>query len=256
MTNELARHQTPEGAEFEEKRKLLESLEGELADSELELATLKGELGAFENEYIQRVVANYAILDDLTAQIAELLASESPEDAVRQESANEAREQASESAEASGRADPDRPMEPFTPTQTLRDLFKKLAKKYHPDKAETPEQKARYEEIFKEIGRAYHDGDEERMREVERELASSPDEVTGDSIAEQLVRAIRTIAQMRGRIEAIAVVITELAESDLYRLREQVREAEQAGRDLFAEMAAAVDAEIELARARLNELVA
>ena len=256
MSNELARHQTPEQAELEEKQRQVDSLEAELADRELELATLKGELGAFENEYAQRVVAKYAILDDLNAQIAELLAERSPSDAESQETADQAREQADESAEASGHADPDRPVEPFRPTEALKNLYKKLMKKFHPDKADTPEQRARFTEIFKEIELAYHNGDEDRMRELERELANSPDEVTGESVAEQLVRAIRKIAQMRGRVDAIAVLISELTESDLYELCESVREAEQSGRDLFAEMATAVDAEIEVAQARLNELAA
>ena len=94
MSNELARHQTPEQAELEEKQRQLDTLEAELADRELALATLKGELGAFENEYAQRVVSKYAILDDLNAQIAELLAERSPEDIEIQETAEQAREQA------------------------------------------------------------------------------------------------------------------------------------------------------------------
>jgi len=256
MSHELTQHQTPEQAELEEKQKLLDGLEAELADRELELATLRGELGAFENEYIQRVVTKYAILDDLNLQIEELLAARSPDDAQRQESATRAREQANESAETSGRADPRRPLEPFTPPKSLKDLYKKLAKKFHPDKADSPEQKARYTEIFKEINRAYEDGDEERMMELERELANSPDEVTGDSVAEQLVRTIRKIAQVRTRIDAIAVVTAELSESEFFQLRARVREAKDSGRDLFAEMAAEVDAEIEAARVRLNELAA
>ena len=92
--------------------------------------------------------------------------------------------------------------------------------------------------------------------ELERELANSPDEVTGDSVAEQLVRTIRKIAQVRTRIDAIAVVTAELSESEFFQLRARGREAKDSGRDLFAEMAAEVDAEIEAARVRLNELAA
>ena len=256
MSNELARHQTPEQAELEEKQRQLDTLEAELADRELALATLKGELGAFENEYAQRVVSKYAILDDLNAQIAELLAERSPEDIEIQETAEQAREQADESAEAGGNADPDRPVEPFRPTEAMKDLYKKLMKKFHPDKADTPEQKARFTEIFKEIDLAYHNGDEDRMRELERQLENSPDEVTGESVAEQLVRAIRQIAQIRGRIDAIAASISKMEESDIHQLCESVREAEESGRDLFAEMAAAVDVEIEAAQTRLAELSA
>ena len=67
-------------AELEEKQRILVELETDLSDRELELATLRAELGVFENKYLQTVVMKYAILDDLKARIAAILAAEEPQD--------------------------------------------------------------------------------------------------------------------------------------------------------------------------------
>ena len=62
---------SPEEEELERKRQELDHLLSELAESELELATLRSELVAFERRYLERVGSRYAELDKLEAQIAE-----------------------------------------------------------------------------------------------------------------------------------------------------------------------------------------
>jgi hypothetical protein len=58
-----------------------------------------------------------------------------------------------------------------------RSGFPKWAIKFHPDKADTPEQETRFTKIFQAVNNAYEDGDEERLKELERKLANSSDEV-------------------------------------------------------------------------------
>ncbi len=62
---------SPEEEELHRKRGELENLRSELAESELELATLRSELIAFERRYLEVVGSRYAELDALEAQIAE-----------------------------------------------------------------------------------------------------------------------------------------------------------------------------------------
>ena len=251
--SDLIRSQTPEEQELEAKQRELDSLENELAEKELTFATLEAELWAFEIEYIRRVGVKYAELDELLAQNAEAEVADAPDDQTKQESAQAARRKAEETAEAAGQVDIEHPSVPFEPSESMKNLFRKLVKQFHPDKGKTPEQKERYAEIFKAINEAYRSGDEARLWELERELESSPDAVTGDSIAEQLVRAIRMIAQVKRRIEAVVAAIAELKQSELYLLREQVNESKAAGRDLLAELAFEVQQGIDEARHRLNE---
>ncbi len=50
---------TPEQAELNEKRRLLEQLEAEYAAQQLDYTTLAGEIGAFRNRYYLRVGSLY-----------------------------------------------------------------------------------------------------------------------------------------------------------------------------------------------------
>jgi hypothetical protein len=56
------------------------------------------------------------------------------------------------------------------------------------------------------------------------------------------------------RLRIIAAEMAAVKESDLYRLKATVEEAENRGRDLLAEMAVCIGREIAAARARLREL--
>lgn len=245
--SDLARTQTPEELELERYRRELDSLENELAEKELTRATLEADLGAFEAVYIRRVGTKYAELDELLAQIAEAQAASNQDDPTKRESAQAARKQAEETIEAVGQVDLDQPVTPFEPSDSMKQLFRSLVKRFHPDKGKTPEQRKRYAEIFKAINDAYRSGDENRLRKLARELEASPDEIDGDSIAEQLVRAIRMIAQIRLRTRSVVAAIEELKLSEIYLLREQVNTATAEGRDLLGEMAIAVQEEIDAA---------
>jgi hypothetical protein len=253
--SDLIRSQTPEEKELEVKQRELDALENELADKVLTRSTLEAELQTFEAEYARCVGVKYAELDELLAEIAEAAAKEDPEDLEKQESAQTARQQAEETAEAAGQVDPDQPTISFEPSRTLKDLFRKLVKKYHPDKGKTQDQKDKFAEFFKAINEAYKAGDEVRLRELEREIESSPDSITGESLGDQLIKAIRMIAQVRNRIEAETSEIEQLKQSELNLLRQQVEEAKSEGRDLLAELAAQVQQEIDQAKESLNSQV-
>jgi hypothetical protein len=68
------------------------------------------------------------------------------------------------------------------------------------------------------------------------------------------VRAIRKIAQVQGRLRAIATEMDQLRSSELFELETKIAEANAEGRDLVAEMAHRVDEQIAEARERLNRI--
>ena len=80
MSSEIIRNQTPEERELERKKAELASLEADLVQRELGLATLRAELRAFEARYISTVGILYADLDEIEAKIAEAQARLSPKD--------------------------------------------------------------------------------------------------------------------------------------------------------------------------------
>src|SRR5437867_3121215 len=100
MTTGIARRRTPEELELEKKKAELGELESQLSQRELELATLQAELHAFERRYLRIVGVRYAELDEIEAQIAELLARQRPQGDKAHREAAKARTKAEESAQA------------------------------------------------------------------------------------------------------------------------------------------------------------
>jgi peptidoglycan hydrolase CwlO-like protein len=93
---------TPEEEELRRKQAVLADLEAQLADRELELASLLADLVHFEKRYLQTVGRRYALLDELKAKIAEARARQNPHSQNARDQARQARAKAQESARAAG----------------------------------------------------------------------------------------------------------------------------------------------------------
>jgi hypothetical protein len=245
---------SPEEEELQRKRQELEQLEPELAESELELATLRSGLIAFERRYLEVVGSRYAELDKLEARIAEPAARRHPTDPAARRKAESARARAQESAEALGDAGREPSAPGFEPSEELKALYRQAAKELHPDLTTDEEERARRQRAMAELNAAYEKCDEERIRQILAQWRSSPEQVRGDDAAAQLVRVIREIFQARERLEAIKAEVEELGRSELSRLKEQVEEAATRGQDLLAEIARKLDARVGQARARLKQV--
>jgi tetratricopeptide (TPR) repeat protein len=74
MPPSLIHSTSPEREELEEKRRQLEALDEELAQRELDLATLNITLARFGYLYFRIVGVRYAELDDLESRVAALCA--------------------------------------------------------------------------------------------------------------------------------------------------------------------------------------
>ncbi|MGH7889373.1 MAG: molecular chaperone DnaJ [Thermodesulfobacteriota bacterium] len=254
MGTDLTQRQTPEERELSKKLSELSALETELAQRELDLATLQAELRAFENLYLRIVGVRYAELDEIEAQIAEALARLNPKDSNAQEQGAEARAQAKESAEATGNIKEQEEPIKFRPSENLKKLYWEVAKRIHPDLATDEEERIRRQQLMAEANRAYEEGDEERLKTILREWEESPESVKGDGPGAELVRVIRKIVQVEERLRNIEIEINQLKESDLYKLKTKVEEAEKEGRDLLAEMAEQLDEQIVDVRKLLDEI--
>jgi hypothetical protein len=231
----------------------LTELEETLAQSELELATLKAELGTFEAKYLRTVGVRLAEIDEINAQIAELEAKLKPTDNKIQEDAAKARAQAQESAEASGIAE-ELIREKFEPSENLKKLYREVAKRLHPDLAEDEKERLQRQKFMAEANSAYADGDEAKLRAILAKWEGSPESVKGEGTAAELVRVIRKISQVKIRLETIVLEIANLKNSDLCLLKTKVEKADDEGRDLLNEMALQLDKKIEKAKKRLSKI--
>jgi hypothetical protein len=239
--------QKPEERELENKKAELASLEADLIQRELDLATLRAELTSFENGYLGTVGLLYAELDQIKAQIAEADARRRPSDLGMQEAAARARTQAEESfqnARAIGESK-------SKLTESLKKLFREVAKLIHPDLATNDADRGRRQKLMAEANRAYEDGDEVRLQAILTEWETSPESFEGEGVGPELIRLIRKISQIQRRFVEIEAEMQQLSTSDLYQLWAKADELESEGRDLLKEIALQVEQEINAARKRL-----
>ncbi len=255
MSKEISRHSTPEEIELETKRRELASLEEQVSERELELATNRAKLQHFEATYLQEVGVYLTKLDDLKARVAEKLAAQSPGDDVAQAEAKEAREQAEESYSATEDLDEDDHTDiSFEPSDELKKLYRMASRKFHPDTTTDEKEAKERTKIMAEINRLYAEGKEDELRELIKKLGERPEVVEGEGIAFDLVRAIRKIDQLRRRLVVIENELNELQESYLFELFEQVTEARKEGTDLLKKMQASLKAQIRETKERLATL--
>ena len=223
MNNNIIRRLNPEEEEVERKRAELAAMETELAQRELDLATLHAELNAFERKYQQVIGIRYAELDRIEAQITEYMAHlESSQD--------------------------------FRPSDSLKKLYREVAKQVHPDLATDEADRAWRQELMAAANQAYENADEERLREILHQWQSSPESVKGEGIGAELIRLLRQIAQSRGRLKSIEQEVEAVEQTELHQLKSKVVEAEETGQDLMTEMAIILDKEIFSAQERLKEI--
>lgn len=255
MTTKQSRSAKPEERELARKRKEQERIEAELAECELRLATLRGELKSLEARYLNLVGAPYAELDELHAQIAERLAAEERDNERLQRVAQEARARANESRTAVP-AEQTRVHKTFSPSPELKRMYREAAKRIHPDLTSDASDRARRQELMAEVNQAYQQGDEPAIAKILDVYESSPEAVQGEGAGAELVRVIRKLSLMNNRLGEIEEELQLLLNSDLYLLKIQADDAQEQSRDLLAEMADKVQQRIADSKGRMETLTA
>lgn len=253
MTDILASRKRPEEVELDEKKQELAALQSELVERELGLANLHVELAAFRALYMRVVGVLYTELDSIQAQIAERISKSRPSDEDARAKASRARAKA-EASQSDYEETLALKSREFNPSQTLKSLYREVAKRVHPDLATDPEDRLRRQRFMAEANRAYEMGDENRLRAILEEYEDSPESFAGEGLAAELVRVIRKIAQVKKRFKEIEAEHERVVRSELCTLREKVFEAGRQGRDLLREMAENVKIEIDIARQELESL--
>lgn len=243
MSGDLGFRPKPEEEELKLKKQELEGLESKLIELELQLVGLRGELSAFERLYLKRVGIHYAQLDEIEAQIAELLARRDPGNHKAQGAAKEARARAEESRAGAGEL-AIRETTRFAPSPSLKSLYREVARRIHPDLAVNETDRAKRQKLMAQANQAYENGDEAKLRAILEEYETSPEAVFGEGTAVDLVRVIRKIAQVKRRLAEIDAEMERIKKSDLFELKTKVDEGTNAGRDVLQEMASAIESQL------------
>lgn len=245
---------TPEELELEKKRKVMRRLKDRLISKEEEMTEMRAELEQFEATYVMEVGRLYADLDDIEAQIAEEEVKLNPEDDQIKARADEARKRAEESAEAADEENWQACTHKWNPSPEAKKAYRNLAKIIHPDLAIDKEERERRHELMSKLNDAYTEGDQKELNKLVEEYRDSPDLVKGDSIGDELVRVIRQISQVTGRLKELREENTEMRLSELFVLRDKVRKEQLEGRNLLKQMAERTKTHIKKANRRLRNL--
>ncbi|MEP6900581.1 MAG: J domain-containing protein [Actinomycetota bacterium] len=242
----------PEEIELNKKRKVLERLKDNLADREEEMTELRAELEQFEANYTMEVGRLYAELDEIEARIAEEEVKLVPDDEEIKKRAEELRKRAEESA--ANAENGEGCSFKWQPTLEAKKAYHNLAKIIHPDLALDAEEKEKRHALMAKLNDAYSSGDQNRLNKLVEDFRDSPDLVWGDSIGDELVRAIRQIWQIKNRLQELREekLVAEL--SELYILHEKVQAEMLEGRNLLKQMAGRTKTHIQKAERRLTNL--
>lgn len=243
----------PEDIELNKKRAVLERLKDRLADREEEMTDLQAELGQFEARYSMQVGRLYADLDEIEAEIAEEEYKLVPDDEEIKKKAEELRRKAEESAlraeETAKLA-----VEGWTPTLEAKKAYHKLARTIHPDLALDPAEKEKRHGLMAQLNEAYSAGDQTKLNKLVEDFRNSPDHVKGDSVGDDLVRAIRQVSQVKARLREIKEEMTTAKSSELFILRAKMQAEMAEGRDMIKQMAARTIVQIKKSERRLENL--
>jgi len=224
-------------------RARLAALEDALDTRNGEILRVQTDLAAFRLRYRREVGLLHDELEELERAIAELELGEIDK-RLEDESAG-----ATQAAAAPAR----QPARALT-SDSVKRLFRDVAKAVHPDLADDDLARDRRHTLMIEANRAYAQGDEERLRSILQAWQNSPEAVRGDDPDAARQRLIRRIAQFEDQVRACDRELAELQVLPLWQLKTMVDEAAARGKDLIAEQVRRLKRDTVAARNRLDAM--
>lgn len=209
--------------ELEEKNNYLKKLEEILVKNEISLENLKSRLQAFEQLYQRIVGTRYLDLDQIEAKISQY--------------------QALLDSQLS-----------FKPSTEIKDLYKKIAKKIHPDLADSESDASHRHEFMTRVNLAYKTGNKKELINILKEWESTQKAANEDNAQTDLFRMEQKITRIRKRLDIIRSEQIALERQDLYRLMLRSDSERESGKNILQDIANVLDQKITKAKKTLNEL--
>ena len=137
----------------------------------------------------------------------------------------------------------------------LQSLYRKLAKRFHPDKAEESEEQERREQLMPLINRAYNEQDVQILERLSigdtDDVVMQPEASTAEKrekLQSELRNLNRTTSELRADINRVKAGRT-------YQLKQQVENAEKNGDDLLSTLAAGLKRKVKSSQTQLTRLI-
>lgn len=236
---------SPEEVEIVAKTERLTALENLLMQLEMEFNSLQAGIFSFQRRYTNLVIKRMYELDKVEVEIIEHLISTDPSNPEYRQKLNKLKEQVTEAETTFTKDKKTNSKGDFKPSDSLKNLYRDVAKKVHPDLSVDDKEREKRTKLMAEVNEAYQNGDEKRLEQILSEWQYAPENVSGEDIGAQLVKVIRKIAQVQKRIAAIETEMKVLKGAEIYALMEKVKESEKEGMDLLIQMSGYLDVQID-----------
>ena len=227
----------------------LEALRDEVAQLELECETLRSELAGFEVRHRAELADEQRLLQRIASVVrqlerwAELLADSEPRERaawarrVERQRTRELHREARETEVTDEETVPER-----SPAAELKSLYRKLARRFHPDLARTEEEQVQHAALMARINALYRAGDRAGLEALADQALGSELPEPAVSLAEE----VRLLEERRARFESardgLRLDLDALRRCATAELLRRYREAEEDGQDLFDELRAELSA--------------
>jgi len=224
----------------------LHTLETELVEAELELATFERRIKDFEREYQHLTKDLRKELDRLDRLL------------IRQLAAAQRGQRVKPAEQRAGRRKKMPPPEErdsaprFTPSPSLQKLYREAAKQFHPDFAENEEDAVWRTCVMQKVNAAFTSGDAEALERIMKREGGPFREA--EQVDPEFAQIQHKIGRVRARLAEVARRKQELASSEVGRL---FLEAERLGKDAgtyLRDVVEALSAEIDIRRQQLKDI--
>ena len=135
----------------------------------------------------------------------------------------------------------------------LKQIYRALAKRFHPDLTTDPGQKVWREEMMAKVNQAYQSNDLNALMALEQQ-PDRPAQRAQKSREQILAEMAAEVLRLDGLISKLKRQLDELASSNLAQLQLNVSMARQSGGDLLGEIARDLELEIAQVKAQLAAL--
>jgi len=139
--------------------------------------------------------------------------------------------------------------------EKLKKLYRKLALRFHPDRAKNMKERKEFEKIFPEINEAYQNGDLDTLKKYMKQ-AEREEQIAKEAPEEKLVRLKKDYEIILVIILKIQRELEDLKTSETYKLKKKIDQAKEKGRDLIQELATTINLKISENQKILDKLIA
>ena len=255
-----------DSADEKETARLLDAIAAkreQIEELTVTVETLKSEVDVFQRRYNAYISQYYHELDKVELETQEYrlrlqLRRENVNEAeieARVEACfktNRARVDAYEEVEPS-QSTPQQEQLPAAKAKHLQNLYRRLAKRYHPDKTVDTKEQDRREQLMPLINRAYHEQDIQTLERLS--LGETETHISEKTAAEKRAALQSELRSLNRAASDLRLEVNRLKTGRTYQLKQQVENAKKAGTDLLSGLAKDLERKVKAGRTHLARLM-